>query len=114
VRADMDRQRVGIHPLPPREHVTHLIEPHGAARGCAPAREERPPLSVLVRQRPAVLPPATPGPIFAISNRLSYSRSASIVSLSSSARKLYRRRQQVFSSEAVRNLWNLKVRTEKM
>ena len=49
--AHIDRQRVRVRPLAPREHVAHLVQPHGASRILAPALEQRAALGICIRQR---------------------------------------------------------------
>ena len=55
MRTDIDRQRVRIGPLAPREHVAHRVQTHGATRLLAPALEQGAAFRILVRQGLAVV-----------------------------------------------------------
>ena len=53
--ANIDRQRVGVRPLTPGEHVAHRVEAHGHARGLAPILEKVASLAIFIRHSLAIV-----------------------------------------------------------
>ena len=55
VRANINRKCVRVRPFAPREHITHLIQPHGTTRCLAPALEQVAAFAVFISDGLAVI-----------------------------------------------------------
>ncbi len=64
MRADIDRQGVGIGSLTGREHGAHLVNAHAHTRRFAPFLKQRPALAIFIGQGLAIAPAAHTGTDF--------------------------------------------------